>query len=731
MKPFYKVLAYDNPQDRQEWHTLCESFKEVDIYFNPEFCYLCQLHGDGQALCFVYCESPGNVVIYPFLARRINDVMPFSNFPDNLIDIASPYGYGGYLRSSDQVDMESFYAMFKQYCQENNIISEFIRFHPILKNHHYSPKDIKTELWNETVAIDLTKDESEIFTGTSPTCRNAIRQAQKNDVTIEYDENFKYLDDFYDIYIKTMTRVQAHDYYLFPREWFSDVVRLLAGNVHLFHAFYQGSIIASALNLHSGPFVQGHLGGALFEMRHLRPTNLLYYEIALWSKKHGFKIYNLGGGLKPNDNLFKYKASFSPLRLEFYIGKVIHNQNFYNFLTDLKSDFEGVHLLDAPYFPEYRPPKDISAARSYYKVLSYENPQDRQEWRTLCESFQEINIFFYPEFSYLCQLHGDGQAFCFVYCESPGNLVIYPFLARRINELMPFKNFPDNLIDITSPYGYGGYLRSSAEVDMERFYATFTQYCQENNVISEFVRFSPILKNHNYSPKDIKVELCNETVAIDLSKDESEIFDDLYYNCEYNLEKADNNGIIIQKDDDFRYMDQFYDIYTKTMTRANAQEYYSLNRKWFDDAIRLLPGNLSLFHAFYEDSIIASGLFLNSDTFVYAYLGGSLYEMRHLRANNLLLYRVALWAKKSGFKIFHLGGGLKPDDNLFKFKASFSPLRLDFYIGKVIHHHELYKSLTDLGSDIENFNSLQGDCFPGYRPQKKLIYPAFHKELTS
>ncbi len=357
MKPFYKVLAYEDPQDRQEWHALCGSFKEIDIYFYPEFSYLCQLHGDGQAYCFVYCESPGNMVIYPFLARQINELIPFNNFSENLIDITSPYGYGGYLRSSDQVDMDRFYATFKQYCQENDVVSEFIRFHPILKNYYYCPKDIKIELWNETVAIDLTKDESEIFMGTNASCRNAIRQAQKNDVIIQHDEHFKYMDDFYDIYIKTMTRVNAQDYYLFPRKWFSDVVRLLAGNLSLFHAYYQDSIIASALQFHSGPFVQGHLAGALYEMRHLRPTNLLYHQIALWAKKRGFRIYHLGGGLKPHDNLFKFKASFSPIRMNYYIGKVIHNHELYKSLTDLKSDFDGDNLLDEPYFPEYRPPK--------------------------------------------------------------------------------------------------------------------------------------------------------------------------------------------------------------------------------------------------------------------------------------------------------------------------------------------------------------------------------------
>ena len=70
--------------------------------------------------------------------------------------------------------------------------------------------------------------------------------------------------------------------------------------------------------------------------------------------------------------------------------------------------------------------------------------------------------------------------------------------------------------------------------------------------------------------------------------------------------------------------------------------------------------------------IITSAIFIFHNTYINYFLTGSLYEMRHLAANNLLLYEVALWAKSNGMKYFHLGGGYHGEDSLYRFKESFS-----------------------------------------------------------
>ncbi len=358
-----------------------------------------------------------------------------------------------------------------------------------------------------------------------------------------------------------------------------------------------------------------------------------------------------------------------------------------------------------------------------YEVLSYDNLEQRQKWRAICQSFREIDIYFYPEYVYLFELNGDGKATCFVYYESADDLVIYPFLRRSINELSIFRDIPNNLIDITTPYGYGGYLRSSAQVNMERFYSEFSIYCQQNNIVSEFIRFHPILRNYSYAPITTKMQLWNDTVIIDLAMDNNTLWNNITSICRNKIRKAIKSNITIVEDEYFNDIDTFYNLYCETMRRLGASDYYYFSKPWFDDMVSLLKDHMVLFHALYQNKIIMSGIFLIGDTIAHYFLSGSIYEMRHLPANNLLLYEAALWAKKRGLKYLHLGGGYQGNDSLFKFKASFSPLRAPFYIGSVIHNSELNQYLNKIRCKLESERPVEGDFFPVYRTP-------FQREIT-
>lgn len=352
--PCYEVLSYHDPGQRQKWRAICDSFRDIDIYFYPEYAYMLELHGDGKAYCFVYYQSKEHLVIYPFLKRPINEIPIFTDLADNVFDILIPYGYGGYLRNSDSVDMNKFYMLFRQYCTENGIVSEFVRFHPILKNYLYCPDVVNIQLWNETVVIDLTQDEESIWKNMRQERRNKISRAKKYAINILEDKDFAYLDDFYFMYSETMNRVKAHNYYYFSKQWFYDMVHLLRGNIFLFNAFYQGSIIGSSIFLGTGAVLNNYLSGTKSEGRHMGSHNLLIYIVALWAKSQGIKYFHLGGGLEPDDKLFKYKTAFSPIRAQYYLGKVIHNHETYQYLSDRKLALLKDPSEKGDYFPLYR-----------------------------------------------------------------------------------------------------------------------------------------------------------------------------------------------------------------------------------------------------------------------------------------------------------------------------------------------------------------------------------------
>ncbi len=62
---------------------------------------------------------------------------------------------------------------------------------------------------------------------------------------IEYDK--KDIDIFYKLYTATMRRLQAKEYYFFPREWFDRLFELMSDNVDLLHAKKEETIIMNGI----------------------------------------------------------------------------------------------------------------------------------------------------------------------------------------------------------------------------------------------------------------------------------------------------------------------------------------------------------------------------------------------------------------------------------------------------------------------------------------------------
>ena len=182
-----------------------------------------------------------------------------------------------------------------------------------------------------------------------------FRKAKKNDIKIIFDEDFKRIDTFYGLYSDTMRRLMATDYYFFKEKWFQNLINLLRENILLVHAEYQGKIISSAIFTFNDYIINYFLTGSLYEMRNLQANNLILFEVLLWAKQRGIKYFHLGGGYQPNDNLFFFKKSFSPVRKKYFIGSVIHDQKYYDYICrfiNRKSEKE----LDKYYFPLYRYP---------------------------------------------------------------------------------------------------------------------------------------------------------------------------------------------------------------------------------------------------------------------------------------------------------------------------------------------------------------------------------------
>ena len=204
-------------------------------------------------------------------------------------------------------------------------------------------------------------------------------------------------------------------------------------------------------------------------------------------------------------------------------------------------------------------------------------------------------------------------------------------------------------------------------------------------------------------------------VEIDLNSEE-QIWSDISSKCRNIIRKAIKNNVMVIEDENLKKINDFQNLYYDTMKKNNADEYYFFKEEFFEQLKFLKEKEITHFYALHEDKIISSILVLMGDEYLHYYLSANSQEGYSLNANSLLLYEIAKYGLKRGYKYFHLGGGYGGDDSpLFKFKSSFHKNHtLSFYIGKKIFNQKIYDELCQkAGIDNRSLN-----YFPLYRYKK-------------
>ena len=150
-----KTIELLNIDNAFEWSDLLSLLPtdQQDVYFSPEYYALYEQNGDGKAKCFVY-EEGDKIVLYPFL---INPVNPLGyDLNNEYFDIQGAYGYNGMVTSSkDEGFIARFHESFDQFCQDEHIVAEFSRFHPLLNNQVLASPKMQTFYSRKTVKLDL------------------------------------------------------------------------------------------------------------------------------------------------------------------------------------------------------------------------------------------------------------------------------------------------------------------------------------------------------------------------------------------------------------------------------------------------------------------------------------------------------------------------------------------------------------------------------------------------
>ncbi len=189
-----------------------------------------------------------------------------------------------------------------------------------------------------------------------------------------------------------------------------------------------------------------------------------------------------------------------------------------------------------------------------------------------------------------------------------------------------------------------------------------------------------------------------KTVAIDTSLTIEEIWKtEISTKNRNTIKKAQAIGLSFIADYEFDYLNQFIELYTSTMQKLSADEFYYFNLNYFSQFILKFKGSSFIGIVKENDHVIAAALFMYTPPYGHYHLSGSDVNFLHLNPNNFLLFEAAKELKKHNVTLFHLGGGSDSSDrnSLWEFKKKFSNNYYQFSIGKWIFDQVNYDRICE------------------------------------
>lgn len=311
-----------------------------------------------------------------------------------------------------------------------------------------------------------------------------------------------------------------------------------------------------------------------------------------------------------------------------------------------------------------------------------------KSWDSYLESFNSENrdIYFTERYTKLYETQ-DAFAEAFVF-EDADRIYLFPYIKRVISVA------GTAYFDFETAYGYGGPLSNCNDREfIEAAFKKLRELTLENNIIAGFIRFHPLLKNQVLAGKGCDVLYDRKTIAMDLCNSEDELWNHhLHKNHRNSIRKAENSGLRFMVDEEFQHMNEFLEIYYKTLDNLNSEEFYRFNNDYYENIRKSMGKDSFLGLVYFEDKIIAAIIYFKYGIYGHAHLGGSLAEYLKFCPNNFMLYKAALYLKSKGAKYFHFGGGTdgSEENSLYRYKKRFSKNEYDFYIGKIVLNDDIY-----------------------------------------
>lgn len=309
--------------DREKWSSLHQEGGRPSQSWH--YCWALNASGVDPMLAVV--RSGGACMMMPFFVREWRESA----------DVCTVHGLSG---ASMDVFSSRPLKLWNEFAEAQGWVAGYIQF----EAGTVLPADTIGEVGtsNQVFLLDLRNEDP--LAGASCITRRKIRKASKIEALLVEDRHLL-TGALIDLYPATMGRVGASAHYGFSaetlRRWASDPDTLLLG------ALVERSIQAIILLLVAGRCAEYHIGASTERGRDL--TTWLLKNGIERLRGRGVATLNLGGGIRPADGLYRFKAKFGAVPKPLQAIHQIYDPNRYNELCRMPRVKDPVR-----YFPAYR-----------------------------------------------------------------------------------------------------------------------------------------------------------------------------------------------------------------------------------------------------------------------------------------------------------------------------------------------------------------------------------------
>ena len=351
------ILKLDTKEGIKKYQSLISILNVSDPHFLLEYIDIFS-NGLKNMICFSFISPKTNEII--FMTGFLNPI--FIGLEKTIYyDFITPYGYTGpyFSKKTDVSEIEEFWKSVDLWYKNNNVITEFIRFNLFGNQRFYTGEIFTTMLNIKGKIIDKPSQWKGFDRKVRKNVKKAIRENLSSQVYYLDITDCK-ISEFYEIYLKTMSRTNASETFLYTFNEFKIFINKYKKHTAICTIYFEKTPVSSELILISNDSIYSFLGGTDDLYFDKRPNDFLKVEVLNWARSHEKKYYILGGGYGFEDGIFKYKKSFFPNDVvNYYTGRKISNKKIYDKLVLRASHYreeqgyEKLSIKDNTFFPLY------------------------------------------------------------------------------------------------------------------------------------------------------------------------------------------------------------------------------------------------------------------------------------------------------------------------------------------------------------------------------------------